>query len=61
MDSPMVAQADGSIVCFVHSKEDVTRLWKNNERERVREGRGREREKNGEGEREREEKRRKMS
>ena len=34
MDSPMVAQPNGSIVRLVHSKEDVTRLWKKNERER---------------------------
>ena len=49
MDSPMVAQADGSIVCLVHSKEDVTRLWKKNERERERERRERERERGGKG------------
>ena len=45
----MVAQANGSIVCLVHSKEDVTRLWKKNKRERERERERRERE--GEGER----------
>ena len=51
MDSPVVAQPNGSIVRLVHSKEDITRLWKKNKRERKRE---REREKREKRERERE-------